>query len=193
MVDAARDACAESLGVSERVLSSARGTDVEPFFAASDMFVFPSAYESYGLVVLEALASGLPVDRDARRVRRRRRASTGSNGYPRRAGCRRRSASGWSRSPQPTSAPWRERRARASPTTPGLRSREYLALAEAVASERTRGMVGMTGTAAHPPRRQLRPVRRRRAVRAATGDPSGAGRPPFAVIGGARRAHGVTR
>lgn len=59
-VDAAR-ALAESLGVSERVLFVGPRPDVDHFFALADMFVFPSGYEAYGLVVLEALASGLPV------------------------------------------------------------------------------------------------------------------------------------
>lgn len=30
------------------------------FFALADLFVFPSRFESYGLTLLEALASGLP-------------------------------------------------------------------------------------------------------------------------------------
>ena len=59
-VDAARS-LAESLGVSERVLFVGPRQDVDRFFALSDMVVFPSGYEAFGLVVLEALASGLPV------------------------------------------------------------------------------------------------------------------------------------
>lgn len=35
--------------------------DPRPYLWASDVFAFPSAYESYGLVILEALASGIPV------------------------------------------------------------------------------------------------------------------------------------
>lgn len=35
--------------------------DPLPAFHACDVFVFPSSYESYGLVVLEALACGIPV------------------------------------------------------------------------------------------------------------------------------------
>lgn len=52
---------AQRLGVSDRVLLLGPRTDLALFFAASDMFVLPSYYESHGLVILEALASGLPV------------------------------------------------------------------------------------------------------------------------------------
>lgn len=50
-----------ALGVEQRVLFVGPRHDLAPFLAASDMFVLPSAYEANALVVLEALASGLPV------------------------------------------------------------------------------------------------------------------------------------
>lgn len=49
------------LGVHERVRFLGRQPDVRPYLHAADVFVFPSAYESYGLVILEALACGVPV------------------------------------------------------------------------------------------------------------------------------------
>ena len=59
---AAAQAQAERAGVAQRVLfMGPRHGDLPIFFAAADMFVLPSAYESYGLVILEALACGLPV------------------------------------------------------------------------------------------------------------------------------------
>ena len=55
------DAAAQELGVGDRVLFLGPRHDLPLFLAASDMFVLPSAYEANALVVLEALASGLPV------------------------------------------------------------------------------------------------------------------------------------
>ncbi|WP_426323455.1 glycosyltransferase family 4 protein [Microbacterium sp. E-13] len=52
---------AERVGVADRVLLLGQQSDLSAYFAAADMFVLPSSYESSGLVFLEALASGLPV------------------------------------------------------------------------------------------------------------------------------------
>lgn len=37
-----------------------KSKDVERYYAASDIFMLPTLYEPFGLVILEALASGLP-------------------------------------------------------------------------------------------------------------------------------------
>lgn len=36
-------------------------TELERYYAAADAFVYPTTYDSFGMVVLEAMASGLPV------------------------------------------------------------------------------------------------------------------------------------
>lgn len=52
---------AASLGVGDRVLFTGRREDVPRLMAAADLFTMPSVREPFGLVFLEAMASGLPV------------------------------------------------------------------------------------------------------------------------------------
>jgi len=54
-------AMAESLGVADRTQFLGFRTDMPALMRTADMFVFPSRYEACSLVLLEALASGLPV------------------------------------------------------------------------------------------------------------------------------------
>lgn len=58
---AGAEARAHALGVADRVRFVGRQADPAPFLHAGDVFVLPSAYEANALVVLEALACGLPV------------------------------------------------------------------------------------------------------------------------------------
>ena len=60
MVKAAAFDCARR-GVAGRVHFVGRQPDPRPYLVAGDVFALPSAYEAYPLVVLEALACGLPV------------------------------------------------------------------------------------------------------------------------------------
>lgn len=53
-------AMAEELGVGSRVRWLGHREDMPAVMRAADLFLFPSHYEPFGLVVLEALASGLP-------------------------------------------------------------------------------------------------------------------------------------
>lgn len=52
---------ATQLGIADRVHFLGMRQDLAALMRASDFFVFPSHYEPFGLVVLEAMASGLPV------------------------------------------------------------------------------------------------------------------------------------
>jgi len=52
---------AEKLRVSDRVIFHPGVTDLERYYTAADVYLHPAFYEPMGLVVLEALASGLPV------------------------------------------------------------------------------------------------------------------------------------
>jgi UDP-glucose:(heptosyl)LPS alpha-1,3-glucosyltransferase len=49
------------LGVSDRVTFRAAVRDLTPYYGAADIFLFPSPYDAFGMVALEAMASGLPV------------------------------------------------------------------------------------------------------------------------------------
>jgi glycosyltransferase involved in cell wall biosynthesis len=52
---------AEKLGVSERIIFAGRRSDLPTIYPAADAFVLPTLYETFALVCLEAMASGLPV------------------------------------------------------------------------------------------------------------------------------------
>ncbi len=52
---------AREAGISDRVIFAGFTSHVEEYYAAADLFVFPSAYEACGLVILEAAANGLPI------------------------------------------------------------------------------------------------------------------------------------
>lgn len=54
-------ALAEREKVADRLIFHPHSKRVEVFFAAADAFVFPTVYDPYGLVISEAMASGLPV------------------------------------------------------------------------------------------------------------------------------------
>jgi UDP-glucose:(heptosyl)LPS alpha-1,3-glucosyltransferase len=54
-------ALAARLGLDSRVHFSGAQKDVLPYYGAADIFVLPALYEPFPNVVLEALASGLPV------------------------------------------------------------------------------------------------------------------------------------
>jgi glycosyltransferase involved in cell wall biosynthesis len=51
---------ARKLGVAERVVFAGFQSDVRPYFWASDLFVLPSLYETFALVVMQAMAAGVP-------------------------------------------------------------------------------------------------------------------------------------
>lgn len=60
MIAQAQDRAAR-IAASDRVIFVGAHADVVPFLSTADVFALPSAYESSGLVFLEALASGLPL------------------------------------------------------------------------------------------------------------------------------------
>ncbi len=52
---------AELKQVRERIVFASHRDNLWEYYAASDVFAFPTIYEPFGLVILEAMASGLPV------------------------------------------------------------------------------------------------------------------------------------
>jgi UDP-glucose:(heptosyl)LPS alpha-1,3-glucosyltransferase len=51
----------QSLGLRDRVHFTGSSGNVAQFYAAADVFALPTQYEPWGLVIVEALASGIPV------------------------------------------------------------------------------------------------------------------------------------
>lgn len=49
------------LGINNRVIFAGNQKKVFPYFVASDLFIFPTEMDAFGLVILEASACGLPV------------------------------------------------------------------------------------------------------------------------------------
>jgi UDP-glucose:(heptosyl)LPS alpha-1,3-glucosyltransferase len=58
---AAYKALAAEAGVGARVLFVAPSREISRYYAAADLFVFPTFYDAFGLVLTEAMATGLPV------------------------------------------------------------------------------------------------------------------------------------
>lgn len=52
---------ADRLGCGSRVVFLGPTDQVEKYYAAADVFLLPSPYDAFGMVVLEAMAAGLPV------------------------------------------------------------------------------------------------------------------------------------
>jgi UDP-glucose:(heptosyl)LPS alpha-1,3-glucosyltransferase len=57
---AAEERLARDLGVADRVRFAPLSRQVQRYFAASDVFLFPTLYEPFGMVITEAMAAGLP-------------------------------------------------------------------------------------------------------------------------------------
>lgn len=55
------NAIARKLGIEENVIFLGQVRDIEKYYAASDIYVHPTYYDSCSLTVLEALSSGIPV------------------------------------------------------------------------------------------------------------------------------------
>lgn len=55
------NALAREAGIQDRTTFAAPIKEIEQIFGAADVFVFPTFYEAFGMVITEAMASGLPV------------------------------------------------------------------------------------------------------------------------------------
>lgn len=51
----------KELGINDKLVFVGHSSDVCPYYAASDIFVLPTLYEAFGLVITEAMSCGLPV------------------------------------------------------------------------------------------------------------------------------------
>ncbi len=51
----------ERAGLGDRVVFAPPSREIERFYGAADAFVFPTPYDAFGMVITEAMASGLPV------------------------------------------------------------------------------------------------------------------------------------
>lgn len=52
---------ARNLGIQDQIIFAGVTREVEKYYHAADIFAMPSRYDTFGLVVLEAMVSGLPV------------------------------------------------------------------------------------------------------------------------------------
>ncbi len=52
---------ARQLNVEDKIVFVGPQTEINKFYSASDIFVFPTVYEPFGLVIIEAMASGVAV------------------------------------------------------------------------------------------------------------------------------------
>lgn len=55
------EAIISEYGMNKRVIFTGKTKDVYKYYAASDIFVFPTKYEAFGQVITEAMATGIPV------------------------------------------------------------------------------------------------------------------------------------